>query len=197
MAKIRLGFDLILLGAPASGKDTQARLLEKKFVLRAVESGQYLRGLTRNKTKLGAAVRKRLQKGLPAPVEVIKEFLTANVRLAPKNGNLMFVGNPRLKPEAEFLKNLLVANNRDFFVIYLKLDTKDIWKRSEARMRDTGDSKYVSERIKWHRAQVGKTVKYFEKIKKLKFIEGNQTIKKVNLDILKAINDYKKSGRTR
>ena len=39
--KKRLGFDLILLGAPAAGKDTQAILLERKFAFKPVESGKY------------------------------------------------------------------------------------------------------------------------------------------------------------
>lgn len=195
--KKRLGFDLIILGAPASGKDTQARLLEHKFALKAVESGSYLRGLQRNKTALGTQVSKNLSKGLPAPVKIIKEFLTANVRLAPKDRNLMFVGNPRLKPEAEFLKNLLDKNKRDFYVVYISLPVSEIWKRSAHRHRGLDDSKYVQTRINWTRTQVSRTINYFKRINKLKVINGNQTKVAVNKDILKAINDYKKSGTTR
>lgn len=197
MKKKKLGFDLILLGAPASGKDTQARLLEKKFAFQSVESGRYLRALERNRTKLGLLVRQRLSKGLPAPVAIIKEFLKANVRLAPKDRNLLFIGNPRLLPEAKFLKTTLEAAGRDFLVIYLKLSIPEIWERSAHRMRNIDDTKYVKERIAWHKTQVGKTVKYFERLGKLRFINGNQTIIQVDKGILKAINDYKKLRTTR
>jgi adenylate kinase len=195
--KKRLGFDLIILGDPASGKDTQARLLERKFVLKSVESGQYLRGLQKNKTALGAEIRKILEKGSPAPVKVIKEFLTANVRLAPANKDLMFVGNPRLKPEAEFLVKLLTQSKRDFFVLYITLDVSEIWKRSQARKRDDSDLHRVRERIAWHKRQVSKTIKFFESEHKLTRINGNRTIKLVNSDIIKAINAYKKSRTTK
>src|SRR6185436_12260323 len=117
--KKKLGFDLIILGDPASGKDTQAKLLERKFLLKPVESGKYLRGLEKHKTVLGQQVRQAIEKGAPVPVKVIKEFLAANLRLAPKDKNLIFVGTPRLKPEAEFLSKLLSQTDRDFFVIYM------------------------------------------------------------------------------
>jgi len=51
--------------------------------------------------------------------------------------------------------------------------------------------KLIKTRIKWHKDQVGKTVKYFQSLGKLKIINGNQPISKVTKDILKAISDYK------
>jgi adenylate kinase len=194
--KKRLGFDVIILGDPASGKDTQAKLLERKFLLKSVESGKYLRGLQKNKTQLGAEIRKILIKGSPAPINVIKEFLAANVRLATPGKNLIFVGNPRLKPEAEFLVKLLSQNNRDFFVVYITLPVSKIWERSAARKRDDSDLHRVRERIAWHKRQVSKTIKFFESIHKLKIIDGNQTIQLVNKDIIRAINDYKRLKTT-
>ena len=51
--------------------------------------------------------------------------------------------------------------------------------------------KLITTRIKWHKDQVGKTVKYFKSLKKLKIINGAQPISKVTKDILKAIKEYK------
>src|SRR5258708_23763593 len=44
----KLGFDLILLGDPASGKDTQAAILEKKYSLYPVASGVFFRKLLKS-----------------------------------------------------------------------------------------------------------------------------------------------------
>jgi adenylate kinase family enzyme len=100
--KKRLGFDVIILGDPASGKDTQAKLLERKFLLKSVESGKYLRGLQKNKTQLGAEIRKILIKGSPAPINVIKEFLAANVRLATPGKNLILLATPGSSQKLNF-----------------------------------------------------------------------------------------------
>jgi adenylate kinase len=193
MKKQRLGFDIILLGAPASGKDTQAALLERKFALKPVESGVYLRGLIKNKTKLGALLRNNFSKGLPAPIKIVKEFLDANFKHISSNQDLIFVGNPRLKPEAEYLNKLALNNHRNYLVFYINLPEKEIWERSEKRMRNGDDTKYIQTRINWHKKQVSKTIRYFQKLHKLEFIDGNRTIKEVNKEILKAINDYKRS----
>ena len=191
--KKKLGFDLILLGAPASGKDTQAKLLEKKYALKPVESGDYLRALARNKTKIGGLLSNNFAKGHPAPTKLIKEFLATNLKFPPKNANYIFVGNPRLKPEAEFLVKELNKKQRNFFVLFIKLPQNEIWKRSAKRLRDDQDLHYVKTRINYHKYQVAKTVAYFRKQKKLEFIDGNQTIASVNKDILKAINQFRKS----
>ncbi len=193
MGKKRLGFDIILLGAPAAGKDTQARFLERKFALKSVESGRYLRGLTRLRTKTGESLKNNFAKGLPAPSSLVKEFLKANVSRVSKNYDLLFVGNPRLRPEAEYLSKLLLDSRRDYLVLYINLPVKEIWKRSEKRMRNADDTKYVQTRINWHKSQVARTVRYFQSKNKLKFIDGNKTIKEVNKEILKALNDYERS----
>lgn len=190
----RLGFDLILLGDPTAGKDTQAAILMKHYALKPVETGVYWRSLAKKKNN-SALIRNRQARSLPAPVKVIKEFLINNLQRVPKNKNLIFVGGPKLKPEAEFLKKQLELNKRDFLVIWMTLPIKEILKRSLKRMRNIDDSKYIRVRINWYKNQQGKTLKYFKKLGKVRFVKANQSIPKVTKDIEKAINDYSRSKR--
>ncbi|MBX4187241.1 MAG: nucleoside monophosphate kinase [Candidatus Doudnabacteria bacterium] len=190
----KLGFDLIFLGAPASGKDTQAGLLTNHYALKRIESGEYFRKLMKRKDALGAKVKSTVGQAKPAPVALMKMFLANAFKKIPKDRNLVFVGNPKLKPEAQFLVKNLKRNNRDFLAFYIKLPAKEIIKRSFFRMRhDDLNKQLIQKRINWHKDQVGKTVKYFESIKKLKYIDGNQPPLMVARDIQKAINDYQKS----
>lgn len=194
----KLGFDLIFLGAPASGKDTQARLLMNHYELKRVESGAYVRRHLHDRTVLGQVLRRTVGLAQPAPVSVIKIFLADELKRAPKSKNLLFVGNPKLKPEARFLVKNLKLRRRDFLAVYVKLPAKEIIKRSFYRMRHDDLKKVlVDRRISWHKKQVGETVKYFQKLHKLKFINGNQPVFKVARDIQKAINDYSRSQRNR
>ncbi len=193
----KLGFDLILLGDPASGKDTQAALLQKKYALQPVESGKYWRKMLYAKTREGALFRKTRILGQPAPVELIKNFLERSVSKAAKNKNLVFVGTPRLKPEAQLLTKLLRDKNRDFFAVYIKLSDQDVFKRSLGRIRTDkeGQRKYIQNRIDWHKHQVSKSVKYFKSLNRMKIINGHNSIKQVSQDIQKAINDYSRSSK--
>ncbi|MEK7060111.1 MAG: nucleoside monophosphate kinase [Patescibacteria group bacterium] len=188
----KLGFDLILLGDPTSGKDTQAVLLMKRYSLKAVESGKHWRTIAKKKNAEGAWLRKTMSLGHPAPVVLMKKFLRDSVRNAPKNKNLIFIGNPKLKPEGQFLTKLLKEKNRDFFVLYLKILVPEILKRTKLRARLKSEDEGVRNRIRYTKRQMSKTVKYFQSLDKLKLINGNQSIPKVTKDILKEIEKHKK-----
>ena len=194
----KLGFNLILLGQIAAGKDTQAEVLKKKYAFKPVESGKFWRKVSKEKSARGDLLRKTTAKGFPAPVALMKEFLIANIEKKPKNKDLLFVGNPRLKPEAQLLKKLLAEKKQDFFALYITLPEKEIHNRSSSRNRESGDTdkRYIQNRINYHRDQVSKTVAYFESLGKMKKINGNQSIEKVSQDIEKAIVLYKnKKGK--
>lgn len=196
MKKEQLGFHLVLLGQITSGKDTQAKLLQKKYSLIPVESGKHWRKLQKENSKEGEWLRRTTLLGKPAPVTLMKKFLVDELKKRRPGKNLIFVGNPRLKPEAQLLKKLLKNLDEDFFVIYINLSDKEIYRRSINRAvkknRTDDMQKNIFKRIKWHNEQVGKTVKYFESLGKLKKINGNQSISKVVEDIEKAITHFKK-----
>ena len=191
----RLGFDLILLGDPTAGKDTQAALLMKQYLMKPVESGKHWAKLAARRDKIGKMLAKTFRLGKPAPVNLMKKFLQNQLSHLPANKDLIFIGNPRLKPEAQLLSKLLNNACRNFFAIYIRLPEAEIRKRSELRMRDDQDIRYVQNRIKYHRIQVSKTALYLEHMGKLKYVNGNQPIKKVHADVIKIINAYQRSKR--
>ncbi|MBI2607769.1 MAG: hypothetical protein HYW51_03005 [Candidatus Doudnabacteria bacterium] len=184
--KKRLGFDLILLGDSTSGKDTQALLLAKKYKVKLARSGEYLRNLKGYKYR----------HGVPAPTNLIIPFLNHYLKDL-KRGNIIFVGAARLRHEAEYLVRQLKKRHRNFFAIYIKIPKREIIKRSKlraARLEDV-DVRLIKSRIAYYNKEVSRTVKYYQGLKKLRLINGNQSIKKVSLDIQKAINGYQRSKR--
>lgn len=191
----RLGFDLILLGDPTSGKNTQADLLMRKYDFKAVESGKQWRIMVKKNDFYGKWLRRTFSKGRPTPVAIVKWFLKNKVASAVKGKDLIFIGTPRLKPEAQFLVGIFNKKKRDFLALYLKLPEKEIYLRAGRRRVQEDERKITEKRIGWHKTQVSKTVKYFQKLNKLKFIDGKQPIAKVSKDIQKAINDYQRSKR--
>ena len=196
----KLGFDIVLLGMIASGKETQANILKKKYALKFVESGVYTRNLLKEKGKDGDMARRTAGKGKPLNTFLFQKFLIEEIKNKPKNKDLLFLGTPRLKPEAQLLKKTLAVRGENFLALYITLPDKEVYKRSFLRkvgkmkmiykIFDT--KKLISTRIKWHKDQVGKTVKYFKSLNKLKIINGNQSVPKVTRDILKAIAEHKK-----
>ena len=190
---------MIFLGMIASGKETQANILKKKYALKFVESGVYTRKLLKDKGRDGDIARRTAGKGKPLNTFLFQKFLTREINNKPKNKDLLFLGTPRLKPEAQLVKKILGQKKQDFLVLYITLPDKEIHKRSIKRSMGNmkkiykifDTKKLITTRIKWHKDQVGKTVKYFKSLKKLKIINGAQPISKVTKDILKAIKEYK------
>lgn len=167
----------------ASGKDTQAEILKRKYALRSVETGTYTRKLMKEKSKNGEWARRTAGKGKPLPTILLQKFLKEEIKNKPKNKDLLFLGG-RLKPEAQLLKRIMDERKEKILVFYITLPDKEVYKRSLKRQRNIDDKKYIAKRIKWHKDQVGKTVNYYKKLNLLKIINGNQTIPKVTKDIL-------------
>ncbi|MBI2356291.1 MAG: nucleoside monophosphate kinase [Candidatus Doudnabacteria bacterium] len=185
--KKRLGFDLILLGDTASGKDTHALLLAKKYNVRLARTGEYLRKLKGYKYRHGQ----------PAPSNLVIHFLNHSLKHLGWHRNVIFVGAARLRHEAEYLVRQLKKRQRDFFVVYLKLPKKEIIKRSKRRAERLEDVelKLINSRIAYYKNKVSGTVRFYKKLKKIKFAKANQSINKVHSDIEKVLHDYKRSRR--
>ena len=79
ISRFRLGFNIVLLGMIASGKDTQAEILKKKYALKSIESGIYWRKLLKEKSTDGDWVRRTTGAGKPAPVILMKKFLVREI----------------------------------------------------------------------------------------------------------------------
>ncbi len=186
----KLGFNIVLLGMVASGKDTQADILKKKYSLKSIETGTYARKLVEEKSKDGDLARNTYGKGKPLHTKLLQKFLVSEIANKPKNKNLLILGG-RLKPEAQLLKKILDSKGEKIVALYLDLPDKEVMKRSTSRNRDKQDEIYIKKRIKWHKDQVGKTVKYYQKLGLMTVINGNQPIPKVTKDILKVIEKAK------
>jgi adenylate kinase len=203
MKKERLGFNLILMGMITSGKETQTSLLKKKYALEPVETGVYSRNLMKEKSKNGDWARRTTGKGNPLPVVLMKKFLVEEISNKPKNKDLIFIGGPRLKPEAQLVKKILEEKHQNFFVLYINLPDNEVYNRSlkrksgnmKAVYRVLDEKHIIKNRIKFHKEQVSKTVKYFQKLGKLKKINGNQSIEKVHEDIEKVLSYFKKLNK--
>ncbi len=196
----KLGFNIVLLGAPASGKETQANILKRKYALKFVETGVYTRKFLKKKGPDGDWARRTAGKGKPLPTALMQKFLIKEINGKPKNKDLLFLGGPRLKPEAQLVKKILNKANQNFIVFYITLLDKEVYERSLKRKTDKkikdiykvfDTEKIIKARLKYYDNQVTKTVKYFKELNKLKFINGNQPIPKVAEDILKIIEEYK------
>src|SRR5574344_1367219 len=100
--------NIVIFGAPGSGKGTQSDLLIEKYGLGHISTGDVLRNEIKNGTELGQTAQSYIEKGALIPDELMISIL-ANVydSFGKDHAGVIFDGFPRTIPQAEALKKML------------------------------------------------------------------------------------------
>ena len=99
--------DLVLLGAPGSGKGTQAAFLQAELGLKHVASGDLFRENLRNRTPLGLRAEEYMNKGALVPDEVTIAMLQERLKRPDASGGVLLDGFPRTMEQAIALSAML------------------------------------------------------------------------------------------
>ncbi len=97
---------LILLGAPGSGKGTQAKLLAERLGLAHLSTGDILREEIRRGTQLGNQASQYMNAGELAPDVLILDMIKTKLVFDSMNRGFIFDGFPRTATQAEGLGRL-------------------------------------------------------------------------------------------
>ena len=178
--------NLVIFGAPGSGKGTQSELLIKNYGLRHISTGDVLRDNLRRGTPLGLTARDYMDKGQLVPDDLIIDML-AGVLDSPEGRDargVIFDGFPRTIAQAEALERLLADRGEAVTaVIGLEVDEDELVERIIARGKLTGRSddnpETVQNRLKVYHNQTSPLKEYYEQRGLYHAIEGMGGIDKV------------------
>jgi adenylate kinase len=95
------------LGAPASGKGTQAAVLTEKFGVPKVSTGDMLRAALKEGTPLGKEAAKFMNNGGLVPDSVVIGLVEERLQQPDAKAGFILDGFPRTVPQAEALESLL------------------------------------------------------------------------------------------
>jgi adenylate kinase len=96
---------IVLLGPPASGKGTQAELIQKRFGIPTTSTGAILRAEAKRGTQVGSEIAKIISKGGLAPDATVLHLVAG--WLDKNDGSFLFDGFPRTVAQAERFEVLL------------------------------------------------------------------------------------------
>lgn len=96
---------LVFLGPPGAGKGTQARILEKRFGVKQISSGDILRANLAQGTELGRQAEGYMHRGELVPDDVVVAMIDGELRRHA--GAFVIDGFPRTVAQAEALDDLL------------------------------------------------------------------------------------------
>ena len=98
--------NIILLGAPFSGKGTLARNLVKEYGFVQISTGDLFRENIKNKTKVGVLAKKYIDKGQLVPDSVTIEMLKERLSKDDCKKGVVFDGFPRTINQAKELEKI-------------------------------------------------------------------------------------------
>lgn len=126
--------NLVFLGAPGSGKGTQAVRLAKKLDLTHLSTGDILREDVKNGTPLGKEAEGYMKRGELVPDALIVGLIESRITGGELSGGFILDGFPRTVPQAESLKEMLSKNEvqLDKAVLFVVSD-KEVVRRLSGR----------------------------------------------------------------
>jgi len=98
--------NLIIFGAPGSGKGTYASRLKEKLDVEVIATGDIFREMIKADTPLGRKVREYVEKGLLVPDDITLEVLKQSLAKIPKGKGFILDGYPRTVWQAEALDKI-------------------------------------------------------------------------------------------
>lgn len=155
---------LLMLGAPGSGKGTQAERLAAHFNVRHLSTGEMLRDQVRRGTDLGKQVAEVLAAGDLVGDQLIEDLLYAPFLTASSNGGFVLDGFPRTLHQAERAFQIAVEAGATLHaVVHLDVPNEVLLERALSRGQDRADDNQatVRHRIEVYDAQTRPLIDYY------------------------------------
>ena len=123
--------NIVIFGAPGSGKGTQSDLLIKNYGLGHISTGDVLREEIKKGSELGKTAQGFIDNGQLIPDELMVSILAKVYDgFGPAHKGVIFDGFPRTIPQAEALKQMLAErNHRVAAMIELDVPEDELMKR--------------------------------------------------------------------
>jgi adenylate kinase len=127
--------NLLLYGAPGSGKGTQANMLRSRFGIPHIATGDMLRAEIQRGTELGRQAQPILAQGGYVPDDIMIGMIRHRLKQPDCAKGFVLDGFPRTVPQAEALDTLMHELGKRFDrVLYLKVETPELLRRLSGRL---------------------------------------------------------------
>ncbi|MCB9989857.1 MAG: adenylate kinase [Rhodospirillales bacterium] len=133
--------NVIFFGPPAAGKGTQAKIIEQKYGLKQLSTGDMLREEVAAGTELGLEAKKLMDEGRLVPDDVVIGMIAKRIDSPECAKGVIFDGFPRTVAQAEALEKMLAERGKQIdIVMELDVDQDKIIERMEKRAAEEGRS---------------------------------------------------------
>ena len=187
--------NIVIFGAPGSGKGTQSARLIDAYGLYHISTGELLRDHIKRGTELGVTADQFISKGQLIPDDLMIRILddVLENEAAAKKG-VVFDGFPRTIPQADALEKLLAKRGSKLdAVIGLDVPEDELVHRMLARGKETGRADdnidTIKNRLDVYHNQTLPLRKYYEEKGKYIAVNGTGIVDEIFANISRQLHD--------
>lgn len=187
--------NIVIFGAPGSGKGTQSDMLIEHYGLGHISTGDVLRNEIKKGTELGKTAQSYIDGGNLIPDELMVSIL-ANVYDSYGRGHkgVIFDGFPRTIPQAEALKKMLdERGDRVAAMIELDVPEDELMQRLIKRGQESGraddNEETIKKRLVVYHSQTQPLIDWYKQEGLHHHINGLGTLERIFSDIKKVIDN--------
>ena len=175
--------NLIIIGAPGSGKGTQAKLIQKHFGLRHFSTGAQIRQEIAAGTEVGLQAKDCVEKGQLVPDDLINKIVEKAI-LEDHEG-IIFDGYPRSIVQEETLDQLLSKHREAPIRAFIYLNVRKelllerVLERGKISGRADDTAEVFEDRYRAYLAETEPLVESYRKKGILVEVDGNDTIENI------------------
>ena len=187
--------NIVIFGAPGSGKGTQSDLMIEHYGLEHISTGDVLRSEIKKGTELGNTAKGFIDNGQLIPDELMIDILASVYdSFGRSHKGVIFDGFPRTIPQAEALKKML--NERgDKVAAMIELDVpedelmKRLIKRGQESGRADDNEETIKKRLVVYHQQTQPLIEWYKKEGLHHHIDGLGTLERIFADIKSIIDN--------
>jgi adenylate kinase len=173
--------NIMILGAPGSGKGTQGKILAQSAGVPQVSTGDLLRAAIKAGSPLGLQAKGFMDAGALVPDELIFGLIQEILDSPAAAKGVLMDGFPRTIPQAEAVDKMLQRKgakvNR---VVLLEVDEPELIQRLLARAAKEGRSddnaESITKRLQVYKAQTAPLITYYEARGIVRRVAGNGSV---------------------
>ena len=178
----------VLLGAPGSGKGTQAERLSAALEVPAISTGELLRQAVAEGSELGARVAQTMAAGLLVDDVLMGDVVRERLARPDTGRGFLLDGYPRTPEQARALDEVLAAAGRRLdAVVMLDVPEEVLVARALARQRADDREAVVRERLRVYREKTEPLVGLYERRGLLRRIDGDRPVEAITASALAAL----------
>ena len=171
--------NIVIFGAPGSGKGTQSEKIVEKYHFAHISTGDVLRAEIAKGSELGKTASDYIEKGQLIPDSLMTDILASVYDSLKDAPGCIFDGFPRTIPQADSLSQLLEERNEKIdAMIELDVPEEELMARLIARGKTSGRSddneETIKKRLEVYHNQTSPLMEWFEKAGKRHIVVPHQ-----------------------